>query len=124
MMTRPYTEAQDPQKEDASHGNQRAPRPRIVGSLRSADGAGVVRLEGHLDAGIADLWSALTDPDSLTRWLGEIDGDLSLGGEFQARFFATGWEGRGSRGGLRAATAPSCSDRVTRASRTASSRRR
>ena len=27
--------------------------------------------------------------------MGEIEGDLCLGGEFRARFFASGWEGTG-----------------------------
>jgi uncharacterized protein YndB with AHSA1/START domain len=66
---------------------------RILGSLRSADGKGVVRTEDRYDTDIADLWSALTDPDRLTRWLGEVAGDLRLGGEFRARFFASGWKG-------------------------------
>jgi len=39
--------------------------------------------------------SALTDPRRLARWLGEVEGDLQLGGEFRARFFASGWEGTG-----------------------------
>lgn len=65
----------------------------IVGSVRSADGAGIVRLDGRFDTPIADVWSALTDPEHLSRWLGEIEGDLRPGGEFRARFFATGWEG-------------------------------
>jgi uncharacterized protein YndB with AHSA1/START domain len=29
------------------------------------------------------------------RWLGEIEGDLRLGGEFRAHFFSSGWEGTG-----------------------------
>jgi uncharacterized protein YndB with AHSA1/START domain len=68
---------------------------RILGSLRSADGKGVVRIEDRFDTDIDDLWSALTDPRRLARWLGEVDGDLRLGGEFRARFFASGWEGTG-----------------------------
>jgi uncharacterized protein YndB with AHSA1/START domain len=68
---------------------------RIVGTLRTADGKGVVRMEDRFDTGIDDLWSALTDPSRLARWLGEFDGDLRLGGEFKARFFASGWEGAG-----------------------------
>jgi uncharacterized protein YndB with AHSA1/START domain len=68
---------------------------RIVGTLRTADGKGVVRLEDHFDTHIDDLWSALTDPRRLARWLGDIEGDLRLGGEFRARFFASGWEGTG-----------------------------
>ena len=68
---------------------------RIVGTLRIADGKGVVRMEDRLDTDIDDLWSALTDSGRLARWLGEFEGDLRLGGEFRARFFASGWEGTG-----------------------------
>jgi uncharacterized protein YndB with AHSA1/START domain len=71
------------------------PGTRILGSLRSADGKGVVRMEDRFDADIENLWSALTDPGRLARWMGEIEGDLRLGGEFRARFFASGWEGTG-----------------------------
>jgi uncharacterized protein YndB with AHSA1/START domain len=68
---------------------------RILGSLRSADGKGVVRMEDRFGTSIGDLWSALTDPRRLARWMGEVEGDLRLGGEFRARFFASGWEGTG-----------------------------
>jgi uncharacterized protein YndB with AHSA1/START domain len=67
---------------------------RILGTLRSADGKGVVRMEDRFNTDIDDLWSALTDPDRLTRWLGEVEGDLRLGGEFRARFTSQ-WEGTG-----------------------------
>jgi uncharacterized protein YndB with AHSA1/START domain len=66
---------------------------RTLGTLHAADGKGIVRLEDRFDTDIDDLWSALTDPDRLARWLGEVDGDLRRGGEFRARFFASGWEG-------------------------------
>jgi uncharacterized protein YndB with AHSA1/START domain len=69
--------------------------PRIIGSLRKAGGKGAVRVEDRFSTDIDDLWSALTDPDRLARWLGEVEGDLRLGGEFRARFFASGWEGTG-----------------------------
>src|ERR1700722_10803201 len=68
---------------------------RILGSLRSADGQAVVRVRDRCDTAIDALWSALTDPRRLARWLGEVEGDLRLGGEFRARFFASGWEGTG-----------------------------
>jgi uncharacterized protein YndB with AHSA1/START domain len=68
---------------------------RIVGALRAAEGKGVVRMEDRYATGVADLWSALTERPRLARWLGEFDGDLSLGGQFSARFFASGWEGTG-----------------------------
>ena len=38
---------------------------RILGSLGSAEGKGVVRMEDRFDAGIDDVWSALTDPSRL-----------------------------------------------------------
>jgi uncharacterized protein YndB with AHSA1/START domain len=68
---------------------------RILGSLRSADGKGVVRMEDRFDTDIDDLWSALTDPVRLARWIGEVEGDLRLGGGFRFRFFASGSEGTG-----------------------------
>ena len=67
---------------------------RIVGTLRTADGKGVVRMEDRFDTDIDDLWSALTEPGRLARWLGDFEGDLRLGGEFRARFF-DGWQGTG-----------------------------
>ena len=68
---------------------------RILGSLRSADGKGVVRMEDRFDTDIDDVWSALTDPARLARWYGEVEGDLRLGGEYRARLFSSGWEGTG-----------------------------
>ena len=68
---------------------------RILGRLRSAEGKGVVRMEDRFHTGIDDLWSALTDPRRLARWIGEVEGDLRLGGEFRFRFFASGSEGTG-----------------------------
>jgi uncharacterized protein YndB with AHSA1/START domain len=68
---------------------------RILGSLRSADGKGIVRMQDHFDTGIDDLWSELTDPRRLARWIGEVEGDLRLGGEYRFRFFASGSEGTG-----------------------------
>jgi uncharacterized protein YndB with AHSA1/START domain len=69
--------------------------PRILGSLRSADGKGAVRMEDRFDTGIDDLWSALTEPSRLARWLGKIEGDLRPGGEFHRYFYASGAEGTG-----------------------------
>jgi uncharacterized protein YndB with AHSA1/START domain len=71
------------------------PATRIIGSLRSADGKGVVRMQDRFDTDIDDVWSALTDPLRLARWIGEVEGDLRLGGEYRARFFSSGWEGTG-----------------------------
>jgi uncharacterized protein YndB with AHSA1/START domain len=68
---------------------------RILGSLRAEDGKGIVRLEDRFDTEIEDLWSALTDPERLSRWLGEVEGDLRPGGQFRAHYYASGWEGTG-----------------------------
>ena len=68
---------------------------RILGSLGSADGKGIVRLEDRFDADIDEVWSALTDPARLARWYGEVEGDLRVGGEYRAHLYASGWEGTG-----------------------------
>ena len=68
---------------------------RLLGNLRSAEGKGVVRIEGRFDTDLDDLWSALTDPSRLSNWIGEVEGDLRPGGEFRFSFFATGSEGTG-----------------------------
>jgi uncharacterized protein YndB with AHSA1/START domain len=60
-----------------------SPGTRILGSLRATDGAGVVRIEHRYDTDVDDLWSAITDPDRLARWHGQIEGDLRPGGEFR-----------------------------------------
>ena len=59
------------------------PGPRILGSLRSAGGKGVVRIEDRYGTGIDDLWQALTDPGRLACWYGQVEGDLRLGGQFR-----------------------------------------
>lgn len=69
---------------------------RVVGTMRSLDGTGTgaVRMEDSYDTDIDDLWSALTVPQRLARWIGDVEGDLRLGGEFRARFTSS-WEGLG-----------------------------
>jgi uncharacterized protein YndB with AHSA1/START domain len=68
---------------------------RILGSLGSADGKGIVRMEDRFGSAIDDVWSALTDPSRLAHWYGEVEGDPRLGGEYRARLFSSGWEGTG-----------------------------
>jgi len=62
----------------------------VLGSLHSVDGKGVVRMEDRLDTGIDDLWAALTDPDRLAQWYGEVEGELFQGGEFRVRIALSG----------------------------------
>ena len=68
---------------------------RILGTLRSESGKGVVRMQDRVNTSIDEVWSALTDPSRLAYWYGEVEGDLRLGGEYRARVFASGWEGTG-----------------------------
>jgi len=75
-------------------GNAR-PGTRILGSLRSADGRGVVRIEDRYDTDIDDLWSALTGPGRLARWYGQVEGDLRPGGEFRLYLESDDVEGAG-----------------------------
>jgi len=71
------------------------PGTRLLGTLGTADGKGVVRVQDSFDADIETVWSALTDPSRLASWWGEVEGDLRLGGEYRERVFASGWEGTG-----------------------------
>jgi len=47
-------------------------------------------MESRFDIGIDDLWGALIDPAQLTHWYGEVEGELSPGGEFRARITLAG----------------------------------
>jgi len=68
---------------------------RILGALRPVeDDKGAVRVHDFFATGIDDLWSALTEPERLARWIADVEGDLSVGGEFNARFTSS-WEGPG-----------------------------
>jgi uncharacterized protein YndB with AHSA1/START domain len=71
------------------------PGTRILGSLRSADGTGIVRIEDRYDTDIDDMWTALTDPGRLYRWYGQVEGDLHPGGEFYLYIESDGWDGTG-----------------------------
>lgn len=69
--------------------------PSILGTFRVEHGVGIVRIEDRLDAAVDDVWSAITDPARLARWYGDVEGDLRLGGEFQANVHMSGWQGTG-----------------------------
>ena len=62
----------------------------VLGSLHSDSGEGIVRMEDRLDIGIDDLWGALTDPDRLACWFGEVEGELSQGSGFRVRIALAG----------------------------------
>jgi uncharacterized protein YndB with AHSA1/START domain len=68
---------------------------RVTGSVRSAHGHGVVRIEARFETRTDEVWSALTEHERLARWYGDVDGELRLGGEYRAHLHASGWEGTG-----------------------------
>jgi uncharacterized protein YndB with AHSA1/START domain len=66
---------------------------QILGSMRRVDDRrGAVRVEDVFDTDIADLWSAITEPGRLARWIAAVEGDLRVGGMVQTRFTRS-WEG-------------------------------
>lgn len=68
---------------------------RILGSMRRIDDKrGAVRVEDVYDTDIADLWSAITEPERLARWVATVEGDLRVGGTVQTHFTST-WAGPG-----------------------------
>jgi uncharacterized protein YndB with AHSA1/START domain len=68
---------------------------RILGSLRSANSVGVVRIEDRYDTAIDDLWAAITEADRLARWYGHVEGDLRPGGAFHVYLEADDIESAG-----------------------------
>ena len=66
----------------------------LLGRLREEDGRGVVHVEDVYATDAQDLWEAITRPERLARWIGDVEGDLRVGGEFAARL-TSGWEGAG-----------------------------
>ena len=93
-------------KEHQMSGNERA-GGRILGSLGSADGKGVVRMEDRFDTDIDDVWSALTDPAAPGPLVRRGGGrSLRPGGAFRVRVprqrmgqAAGGWKRASPRGG-------------------------
>jgi uncharacterized protein YndB with AHSA1/START domain len=71
------------------------PDIRVRGTLGSVDGTGVVRIEMPVAADVATIWAAVTEPERLAGWAGEIRGDLREGGRWTAHLFPSGWEGEG-----------------------------
>ena len=66
----------------------------VRGTVREVDGAATIRMESRYPTDPTDLWSAVTDPQRLARWVAEVEGDLHEGGRLTARF-TSGWEGAG-----------------------------
>jgi uncharacterized protein YndB with AHSA1/START domain len=68
---------------------------RILGTMRRLDDSrGAVRVEDVYATDVIDLWSAITEPDRLARWIATVEGEFRIGGTVQARFTST-WAGPG-----------------------------
>ncbi len=65
-------------------------RTSILGTLHSVDGEGTVRMEDRFDTATDEVWAALTDPLRLACWFGEVEGDLSEGGQFRVQVALAG----------------------------------
>ena len=70
-------------------------RGPILGSLRSADGKGVVRMVDRFDTDIDDVWSALTDPSRQPAGTARSRATFVSAVDTRARLFSSGWEGTG-----------------------------
>ncbi|QDP98410.1 SRPBCC family protein [Microlunatus elymi] len=67
----------------------------IIGTMRRLDESrGAVRVNDLYDTDIDDLWQACTTPDRLARWIGEVTGDLRVGGTIHASWTSS-WTGPG-----------------------------
>jgi uncharacterized protein YndB with AHSA1/START domain len=60
-----------------------------TGHIAAGDGR-AVRLRRTFDAGIEDVWDAVTNPERISRWFLPITGDLHVGGRFQLQGNAGG----------------------------------
>lgn len=64
-----------------------------TGTMRALDERrGAVRVEGRYATSIDDLWEACTTPERLARWIGEVSGDLRVGGTVRATLTSS-WNG-------------------------------
>jgi uncharacterized protein YndB with AHSA1/START domain len=67
---------------------------RTLAEVRPSGDAALVRVEDVYPTTVEDLWSAITEPERLARWIAEVSGDLAVGGAFRIRFTSS-WEGAG-----------------------------
>ena len=61
-----------------------------------ADGRTVIHFERHLPHPVERVWAAITDPEQVIRWWGELNADLRPGGNFALQWLNTDEENRSS----------------------------
>jgi uncharacterized protein YndB with AHSA1/START domain len=70
------------------------PRSTVAdGVLEQRGGKDVIRFERHLAHPVERVWAALTKPDELVHWWGEVEVDLVEGGRFVMRWLNTDEDG-------------------------------
>lgn len=57
----------------------------LRGVLTTTPAGTTVRFERRYATPVDDLWSCLTEPDRVARWLGPLSGDLRPGGRYEVR---------------------------------------
>jgi uncharacterized protein YndB with AHSA1/START domain len=57
------------------------------------DGLAVIRFERRLPYAIDEVWAALTDPERLAQWWGDVDLEPQAGGRFDVTWFNVGPDG-------------------------------
>jgi uncharacterized protein YndB with AHSA1/START domain len=60
----------------------------IFGRLRMGPGGSAVRFEWRFGVAQDEVWSALTEPERVARWLAPIGGECAVGGEVRVDFGA------------------------------------
>jgi len=58
-----------------------------LGEVTYTDSEAVIKFERHLPALPAVVWVAITDPDFLSKWWGEVTIDPQLGGQFNVCWY-------------------------------------
>src|SRR5882724_2632462 len=66
------------------------------GTIETRSGFHILRFERHLLHPIEQVWAAITEPERLVAWLGEVDGEPSQGGHIQLRWLNTDENGNGA----------------------------
>ncbi len=58
----------------------------LMGVLQAGPSTASVRFERRYATEVADLWSAITEPERVARWFAPVSGELRLGGSVEVHF--------------------------------------
>ena len=65
-------------------------RRGLITTTRDGATVRLLTVERHYDAATSEVWSALTEPDRIGRWIAPVTGDLEVGGTYQLENHAGG----------------------------------